>query len=172
MISNLYTGQHRLKKQATMDDYEQQKIPNESVGYPQKPSPSDPRKYPSSLRRSPIKTLCTFLLTLIFLVGLVVLILWLVYRPNKPNFTLVGAAIYDLNVTSPPYMSTVMQFTVLARNPNKRVKLDYDQFSALVYYKGQAITTPTVLPPLLQVKFTILVATFSVLIRDRFKTWK
>ncbi|CAN4125227.1 unnamed protein product [Withania somnifera] len=47
-------------------------------------------------------------------------------------------------------MSTAMQFTVLGRNPNRRVRLDYDQFSALVYYKGQAITPPVMLPPLYQ----------------------
>lgn len=146
-----------------MSDYDQQKIQNESVGYPQKPSPlpssNDPRKYPSSPTRSPAKTLCTFLLILVILAGLVVLILWLVYRPHKPNFSLVGAAIYDLNVTSPPYMSTTMQFTVLARDPNRRVRLDYDQFSAIVYYKGQAITPPVVLPPLFQkTKSTVILS--------------
>lgn len=133
-----------------MSDYDQQK--NEGGGFPQKlsplPSSNVPKKYYSP--RSPAKTLCTFLLILLILAGLLVLIAWLVYRPHKPNFTLVGAAIYELNVTTPPYMSTAMQFTVLARNPNRRVRLDYDQFSALVYYKGQAITPPVMLPPLFQ----------------------
>ncbi|XP_059301526.1 NDR1/HIN1-like protein 1 [Lycium ferocissimum] len=108
----------------------------------------DPKKNPS--HKNPVKTLCTFLLILLILAGLVVLIGWLIYRPHEPNFSLVGAAIYELNVTSPPYMSSIMQFTVLARNPNRRVRLDYDQFSALVYYKDQAITPPAMLPPLLQ----------------------
>ncbi|KAJ8534844.1 hypothetical protein K7X08_016572 [Anisodus acutangulus] len=138
-----------------MSDHDQQKIPqNDGGGYPQRPSPlssshNDPKKY-SSPPRNPVKTLCTFLLILLILAGLVVLIGWLIYRPHKPNFSLVGAAIYELNVTSPPYMSSTTQFTVLARNPNRRVRLDYDQFSALVYYKGQAITPPVMLPPLLQ----------------------
>lgn len=141
-----------------MSDHDQQKIQNEGVVvYPQKPSPlipsnssNDPKKYYSSSPKSPAKILCTLLLILLILGGLLVLIGWLIYKPHKPNFSLVGAAIYELNVTSPPYMSTTMQFTVLARNPNRRVKLDYDQFSALVYYKGQPITPPVVLPPLLQ----------------------
>ncbi|XP_060203788.1 NDR1/HIN1-like protein 1 [Lycium barbarum] len=114
----------------------------------QQKTPPDPKKYPS--HKNPVKTLCTFLLILLILAGLVVLIGWLIYRPHEPNFSLVGAAIYELNVTSPPYMSSIMQFTVLARNPNRRVRLDYDQFSALVYYKGQAITPPAMLPPLVQ----------------------
>ncbi|CAN4087093.1 unnamed protein product [Withania somnifera] len=135
-----------------MSDYDQQKIQNEGGGYPQKPSPlpssNDLNKYYSPT--SPAKTFCTFLLILLILAGLVVLIAWLVYRPHEPNFSLVGAAIYELNVTTLPYMSTAMQFTMLARNPNRRVRLDYDQFSALVYYKGQAITPPAMLPPLYQ----------------------
>ncbi|MCE3216918.1 hypothetical protein HAX54_009371 [Datura stramonium] len=137
-----------------MSDHDQQKIQNEGVAYPQKPSPlpssSNDQKYYSSSPKSPAKIFCTFLLILLILAGLVVLIGWLIYRPHKPNYSLVGAAIYELNVTSPPYMSTTMQFTVLARNPNRRLRLDYDQFSALVYYKGQPITPPVVLPPLLQ----------------------
>ncbi|KAM3287404.1 NDR1/HIN1-like protein 26 [Capsicum chacoense] len=146
-----------------MSDYDQQKIPNEGagVGYPQKPSPlqssNHPKKYYSD--RNPVKTLCTVLLTLLILAGLLVLIGYLVYRPNEPNFSLAGAAIYELNVTTPPYMSTIMQFTVLARNPNRRVRLDYDQLSALVYYKSQPITPPMMQPPLVQkTKSTVILS--------------
>ncbi|XP_009615264.1 NDR1/HIN1-like protein 1 [Nicotiana tomentosiformis] len=121
---------------------DQQKSQNEG-GYTQRPSPL-------SSSKNPAKTLCTFLLIFLILAGLTLLIGWLIYRPHKPNFTLVNAAIYQLNITSLPYMFTTMQFTVLVRNPNRRVSLFYDQISALVSYKGQAITPPVMLPPLFQ----------------------
>ncbi|KAK6142649.1 hypothetical protein DH2020_022997 [Rehmannia glutinosa] len=39
-------------------------------------------------------------------------------------------------------------FTVVTRNPNRRVSFSYDHFSAIVSYRNQAITPPVVLPPL------------------------
>ncbi|XP_043689273.1 NDR1/HIN1-like protein 1 [Telopea speciosissima] len=84
----------------------------------------------------------------LLLAGVTVLIVWVVYRPHKPRFTVVGAAIYDLNTTSPPIISTTMQFTIVTRNPNRRVSIYYDRLSAFVSYRNQEITLPTVLPPL------------------------
>ncbi|XP_042481205.1 NDR1/HIN1-like protein 1 [Macadamia integrifolia] len=85
---------------------------------------------------------------LILLVGVTALILWLVYRPEKPRFTVVNAAVYDLNITSPPIISTAMHFTIITRNPNHRVSIYYDRLLVFVSYRNQRITPPTVLPPL------------------------
>ena len=94
------------------------------------------------------RALCSCLTVFLLLAGITVLVLWLVYRPYKPRFTVVGAAIYGLNATGPPLMSTTMQFTILIRNPNRRVSIYYDKLSAFVSYKNQAITPQVVLPPL------------------------
>ncbi|XP_073148167.1 NDR1/HIN1-like protein 12 [Henckelia pumila] len=94
--------------------------------------------------------ICSFIAIFIVLAGIAVLTIWLVYRPRRPNFRVISAAVYQLNATSPPFMSTAMQFTVLTRNPNKRLSVFYDQFSAFVSYKNQAITPQVTLPPLFQ----------------------
>lgn len=91
---------------------------------------------------------CTIITIFLLLVGVTALTLWLVYRPHKPQFKLVGAAIYELNTSSPPLISTTMQFTVITRNPNKRVSIYYDKLSVFVSYKDQAITPQVMLPPL------------------------
>lgn len=96
--------------------------------------------------------MCTGLTIFLLLAGITLLVLWLVYRPHKPRFTVIGAAIYGLNATTPPLMSTTMQFSVLIRNPNKRVTIYYDRFSAFVAYRNQAITPQVLLPPLHQKK--------------------
>ncbi|CAN6565927.1 unnamed protein product [Malus baccata var. baccata] len=88
----------------------------------------------------PYRALCTCLSIFLLLAGVTALTLWLVYRPHKPQFTIVGAAVYSLNVTSPPLISTTMQFTLVTRNPNRRVSIYYDRLSAFVAYKNQAIT--------------------------------
>ncbi|KAB5569260.1 hypothetical protein OIU76_007852 [Salix suchowensis] len=98
--------------------------------------------------RNTRRALCTFITIFLLLAGLAVLIVWLIYRPHKPQFTVLGAAIYDLNTTSPPFISTSMQFTLVTRNPNRRVSIMYDKLTAYVSYRNQAITSSLALPPL------------------------
>ncbi|XP_008245646.1 PREDICTED: protein YLS9 [Prunus mume] len=100
--------------------------------------------YPSG----PYRSICTCLSIFLLLAGVTALTLWLVYRPHKPQFTVVGAAVYDLNATSPPLISTTMQFTLVTHNPNRRVSIYYDRLYAFVSYKNQAITPQVALPSL------------------------
>ncbi|CAG7881826.1 hypothetical protein BRARA_C02857 [Brassica rapa] len=105
------------------------------------------------------RAFCAAIFSILVLLGIIVLILWLVYRPHKPRLTVVGAAIYDLNFTAPPLISTSVQFSVLARNPNRRVSIHYDKLSMYVTYKDQIITPPLQLPPLrLGHKSTVVIA--------------
>ena len=100
----------------------------------------------------PRRAVCTGITIFLLLAGVTLLVLWLVYRPHKPRFTVIGAAVYDLNTTTPPLMSTTVQFSVLIKNPNRRVSIYYDRFSAFVSYRNQAITPQVLLPPLYQEK--------------------
>ncbi|AEE82022.1 Late embryogenesis abundant (LEA) hydroxyproline-rich glycoprotein family [Arabidopsis thaliana] len=105
------------------------------------------------------RAICGAIFTILVILGIIALILWLVYRPHKPRLTVVGAAIYDLNFTAPPLISTSVQFSVLARNPNRRVSIHYDKLSMYVTYKDQIITPPLPLPPLrLGHKSTVVIA--------------
>lgn len=96
----------------------------------------------------PRRAVCTCITVFLLLAGITLLVLWLVYRPYKPRFRVVGAAVYGLNATAPPLLSATLQFTVLIRNPNRRVSIYYDRLSAFVSYRDQAITAPMMLPPL------------------------
>ncbi|KAL5795923.1 hypothetical protein ACOSQ2_000743 [Xanthoceras sorbifolium] len=98
--------------------------------------------------QSPVSVVCKILAIFLLLAGVTALTLWLVYRPSKPHFSVVGAAVYDLNATAPPFITTSMQFTIVTRNPNKRVDIIYDKLSAYVSYRNQQITPPVYLPPL------------------------
>ncbi|XP_004133755.1 NDR1/HIN1-like protein 12 [Cucumis sativus] len=102
------------------------------------------RYYSKRTRRSVCACISIFLLV----IGVVALTLWLVYRPIDPQFTVVGAAIYDLNMSSLPLLSTTMQFTIVTRNPNRRVSIYYDRLTVFVSYRNQQITSQVILPPL------------------------
>nr|GMD36413.1 NDR1/HIN1-like protein 12 [Ipomoea batatas] len=94
------------------------------------------------------RALCAFLLIFLILAAITLLILWLIYRPTKPKFTLVSLAIYQLNLTPPPFLSATIQFTLLTRNSHPRLSYHYDHLSAFVSYKNEAITPAVSLPPL------------------------
>ena len=97
--------------------------------------------------------LCVCIVILLLLSGITAFTVWLVYRPQKPRFTVVGVAqVFHLNTNSPPFLSTSMQFSVVTTNPNKRVSIFYDHLSAFVSYHNQMITQPVMLPSLFHEK--------------------
>ncbi|KAI9093986.1 hypothetical protein K1719_026984 [Acacia pycnantha] len=99
---------------------------------------------------APKRAICSCITIFLLLAGITLLVLWLVYRPHKPRFTVIGAAFYGFNATAPPFLTTTLQFTIHIRNRNRRVSIYYDRLSAFVAYRNQAITAPIMLPPLHQ----------------------
>ncbi|GKV13186.1 hypothetical protein SLEP1_g24237 [Rubroshorea leprosula] len=102
------------------------------------------------------RVLCSCISIFLLLAGVTALTVWLVYRPYKPQFTVMDAAVYSLNATS-PFIFTSMQFTIATRNPNKRVSIFYDALTAYVSYRNQPITPLVMLPPLYHEKKSTVV---------------
>ncbi|KAK7275446.1 hypothetical protein RIF29_16563 [Crotalaria pallida] len=107
-----------------------------------------PRYRPNMNMNAPKRGQCICIVITLLLLGIIALILWLAYHPAKPIFAVAGAAIYGINATTPPLMSTSMQFNIIIRNPNRRVSIYVDRFSAVVSYRNQPITPHVGLPPL------------------------
>ncbi|KAH7659685.1 hypothetical protein IHE45_16G046700 [Dioscorea alata] len=114
------------------------------------------RYTPSSTIFRPI---CVTLALLLLLFGLTSLILYLVYRPSHPHFTILGAAVYSLSTHpnstftpsfQPNTISTNLQFTILSRNPSHRATISYDRLNIYVSYRNQPITPPLPLQPMFQ----------------------
>ncbi|KHN06370.1 hypothetical protein glysoja_021208 [Glycine soja] len=61
---------------------------------------------------APKREHCICITVFLLLLGIILLVLWLAYHPNKPRFTVASASVYSLNATSPPLMSIAMQFNV------------------------------------------------------------
>ncbi|KAJ4981098.1 hypothetical protein NE237_031935 [Protea cynaroides] len=115
------------------------------------------KKHPMSSPNSSRFPLWIFMGIFLFLAGVTALTVWLIYRPHKPHFSVVGASIYNLNTSSPSFISTNMQFTVITHNPNSRVSIYYERLSAYISYHNQAITPAVELPPLFQEQHSTVV---------------
>lgn len=88
----------------------------------------------------------TFLLSVLALI----LLIWLILHPTKPEFSLKEADIYQLNLSGPHLLNSSIQLTLLSKNPNKKVGIYYDMVQVYASYKGQQITVYTSLPPFYQ----------------------
>ncbi|XAR62913.1 hypothetical protein NMG60_11022651 [Bertholletia excelsa] len=109
---------------------------------------------PSHPPTDPRRALCGCIFIFLLLAGVTTLTVWLVYRPQKPRYEVVGVAVFNLNNTSPPLLSVTLQFSIVTRNPNKRVSIFYDHLSAFVTYHNQMITQPVSLPPFFHEKYS------------------
>ncbi|XP_057853820.1 NDR1/HIN1-like protein 1 [Cryptomeria japonica] len=90
------------------------------------------------------------LLVFIAVVLFVFLVIYLALRPHKPRFFVQDAVIRKWNVTGDGTLTSVLQFTIISRNPNGRIGVYYDRISAYASYMTQQITPDTPLTPFYQ----------------------
>lgn len=80
----------------------------------------------------------------------IILLVWLILHPTKPEFSLKEADIYQLNLSNAHLLNSSIQLTVFSKNPNQKVGIYYDELQVYASYKGQQITLYTSLPPFYQ----------------------
>ncbi|CAA0825252.1 Late embryogenesis abundant (LEA) hydroxyproline-rich glycoprotein family [Striga hermonthica] len=113
--------------------------PNPYYGYPNNPY-HHPRRSTFSRR------FLAFTIGLIVVLGAVTLIIWLVLRPQVPQFRVDSVTLSNLTVSDNSLVSFTSQVRLTARNPNRRLTLAYDRLDAAVYYRSWSLAD-TVLPP-------------------------
>ncbi|KAK8968598.1 hypothetical protein KSP40_PGU019465 [Platanthera guangdongensis] len=89
-----------------------------------------------SLANRVVMFLCSVLLTLLLIAGIIVLVLWLSFRPHRPRFYLSSFSAPSLNAFS---------FTLSDRNPNAKIAISYGDISAAVFYDNRQLASGTVL---------------------------
>lgn len=111
------------------------------------PPPENARRYQQfSGRKSGRNSCCCCCLcwllvlavSLVVLVGIAAGILYLVYRPESPNYSVEDVAVAGINVTSPTaVISPRIDVAVRAENPNDKIGIYYERDSSVrVYYSG------------------------------------
>ncbi|XP_038905332.1 NDR1/HIN1-like protein 3 [Benincasa hispida] len=93
-------------------------------------------------------TFLKILITIVVIVGLAVLILWLIFRPNKVKFQVTDAKLTQFNLTD-NQLHYNLALNVTVRNPNRRIGVYYDTIEVAAVYKDQRLQTQW-LPPFYQ----------------------
>ncbi|VFQ59228.1 unnamed protein product [Cuscuta campestris] len=101
-------------------------------------------------KKKRIRRCLSGLMIFLFVILLLILIIWAIIQPKKPNFVLRQATIFNFNVSAPNVFSTTIQVTVTARNPNSNVGIYYDKLDVYATYSGQQVTYFSEISPVYQ----------------------
>ncbi|KAK9070556.1 hypothetical protein SSX86_010958 [Deinandra increscens subsp. villosa] len=93
-----------------------------------------------------IYTFTTFIISILLLI----LVVWFILHPAKPEFVLKEADIYRLGLLGSHLLNSSIQITLLSKNPNQKVGIYYDEIHVYASYKGQRITLDSSIPPFYQ----------------------
>ncbi|GAB2272126.1 yls9-like [Dionaea muscipula] len=80
--------------------------------------------------------------SILFVIGLVVLVFWLIVHPHEIKFHATSASLTQFSLASTTDIlsyNVAVNFTV--RNPNRHIRIYYDQIDARAYYKDQIFGT-------------------------------
>ncbi|KAE8709804.1 nibrin-like isoform X2 [Hibiscus syriacus] len=103
----------------------------------------------------------SILLILIVIIGIIVGILFLVFRPKLPDYSIDGLEVTQLSLSSDSSLSASFHVNFTARNPNRRIGIYYEGGSHITvwytgtqlcrgsipkFYQGHRNTTVLVLP--------------------------
>ncbi|KAJ6743439.1 HARPIN-INDUCED PROTEIN [Salix viminalis] len=88
-------------------------------------------------------TILTILL-LLLLASIAGAALYILYRPHRPTFTITSLRIHRLNLTTSPdssssHLSTLFNLTVISKNPNSHISLDYEPFTVSALSDGNDV---------------------------------
>lgn len=118
------------------------------------PAPYYPNPYPQQqpysqyynprratfLRRFVVAIIAAFIIF-----GSISFILWLVYRPHLPEFSVTSASVSPLNVSA-AQLTANFDFALSVHNPNKKMTIDYDSLAATVFYRHDNLAEGTLSP--------------------------
>lgn len=108
---------------------------------------SDP--YASQQRATFVHRFFAVLVGSILITGIIIFIMWLILRPQIPEFRVETLTLSNFNVSSNSLISGNWDARFIVRNPNSKITLYYDQIEAAVFYKSDSISETTV-PPFVQ----------------------
>ncbi|EEF31823.1 NDR1/HIN1-like protein 6 [Ricinus communis] len=95
---------------------------------------------PPKKRSCCCKCLCwtlSLLLILIVVIGIIIGILYLVFRPKLPDFSIDRLQITQFNLSSDSSLSAAFDVTITATNPNEKIGIYYEGGSHIgVWYSG------------------------------------
>ncbi|CAA3022709.1 YLS9-like [Olea europaea subsp. europaea] len=135
------TGYPYVAPPPTTGYYSYQNNPYNQQNYNQDPY--------SARRATCLRRIFAFVIGLVIILGTITFIVWLVLRPQLPEFRVDSFSVSNFTVGNNSLVSFTSEVQITARNPNKKMKLGYDHIMAKVFYKSESLAD-TSIPPFYQ----------------------
>ncbi|XP_019163283.1 PREDICTED: protein YLS9 [Ipomoea nil] len=122
------------------------------------PPPENARRFNALSKRKPRRSCCCrwlcctlyLLVAVIVALGVAAGVLYLVFRPESPKYTVAGIAIKGLNLTSPSPISPEFDVTIRAENPNDKIGIYYRKGSSVTVFHSDVKLCEGALPTFYQ----------------------
>jgi len=101
-------------------------------------------------RHKRLRRCCAGILIFNFILLIIILLIWAILQPKKPQFIIQDATIYAFNVSAPNIITSSIQVTIYSRNPNDKIGVYYDKLDVFATYRSQQITYYTAIPSVYQ----------------------
>ncbi|KAL0437061.1 UNVERIFIED_CONTAM: NDR1/HIN1-like protein 10 [Sesamum radiatum] len=103
-----------------------------------------------SVRRATcLRRIFAFVIGLVVIFGTITFIVWLVLRPQLPEFRVDSFSMSNFSLGNNSLVSFTSEVRLTARNPNKKMTLAYDHIDAVIFYKSDLLSQTT-MPPFSQ----------------------
>ncbi|PIN25199.1 hypothetical protein CDL12_02056 [Handroanthus impetiginosus] len=113
-------------------------------------NPYYPQNYqydPDSVRRATcLRRIFAFVIGLVVIFGTITFIVWLVLRPQLPEFRVDSLSVSNFTLGNDSLVSFTSVVHLTARNPNKKMTLKYDHIDAAIFYRSTSLAETTVSP--------------------------
>lgn len=132
-----------------------------SNGYSAHPAYYQPD--PTAVRRATLlRRVLALVIGLVVIFAAVTFIVWLVLRPQLPQFRVDSLTLSNLTLNNNSLLSVSAAVRLTARNPNHKMELSYDHVLAELYYRSWPLSD-TMIPPFSQEtkNVTSLTASFA-----------
>ncbi|KAK4492287.1 hypothetical protein RD792_003090 [Penstemon davidsonii] len=96
-----------------------------------------------------LRRIFAFVIALVVIFGTITFIVWLVLRPQLPEFRVDSLSLSNFTLTNNSLVSFTSEIRLTAQNPNKKMRLVYEQIEAAICYERDSLSQTT-LPPFSQ----------------------
>ncbi|XP_073023810.1 NDR1/HIN1-like protein 26 [Primulina eburnea] len=102
---------------------------------------------PDSVQRSScLRCIFAFVIGLFLIFGTATFIVWLVLRPQLPEFQVDSFSLSNFTFTNESRVFLISEIHLTARNPNSKMSLSYDHVETAVYYKLELLSKTSLSP--------------------------
>ncbi|KAK6926531.1 Late embryogenesis abundant protein, LEA_2 subgroup [Dillenia turbinata] len=109
---------------------------------------NDPNAYNNSndaTRAAFLRRMLMIMIAFLIIIGGVMFIVWLILRPELPEFRIVNLGVAKLNASN-SQITGYWDVKFLVRNPNSKMKISYDYIESFIWYTHTALSVTSVAP--------------------------